>query len=882
MKLQLIARTMAFCVLAMTLAGLGTTPQATAQPLDTRGVIYALTADGKLLWYRHLGHKEGLGLPDPRAWAGGGQVGDKLQGLRLFVAGGEGFLYAVSDEGKLLGYRHRGVTTGAAGLEGPFELATGWGQVKHIAYAGAGVLYAVTPDGKLLWHRHSGFRQGAPVQGPDAWEGPKQVGAGWETFTRVFCGTGGVVYAINPNRDLQWRRFSRFFDGQASASDKPWEGGQNVGVGWTFKHVFYGGDSVLYAIDDKANLRWYRHAGEHQGTGLGTAGAWVGGQVIGLGWTFPHVSSPAIEGESITATPEPLAANDPASDPQIAPHNAPKLVTWSYYRQHNPELIVHALRQVQLGRRPASDLDGLDTPSRIGALLQQRWVPDEDPIELTPNPNAVPADNPAPGSKIDPAIRIQKGPSITNPAGTPKVTKTGKLTQPNQGLGESAPQPMKVRDTTPAPLTADLINKSAIQANISLLNPKRRSWSDLIAKTDPAQTIAASVPVPLDLPRKDMPLGSFYVGEARIGRIGFIAPVDGLVTVTLPKDSRLTVQRIYIDKGEFSLSALKPVSFKAAADAEAQEAPVSKPPTSGLFARVADGDLRYTRELTEVTQAPFELKVKAGQEVGITLRFFASRKDPLPEGPYQEELTIACRNFTAKVLAKGKCLGLKDGIDFELEAWDIFGLPESDVDIGIKLTNQGLPSEFKIEAIEMPQGVTLEPFNPIRLERKESRHAWLSFRLKSNSSTGSFAKDIRLRFINGERSGEFIIPCTVVPSWLSFTTILTHGTRSNANGVAIPRYSLHGEMQVRMDGTVRWYGDVRTPDHPGVDRWKAWVQFRNGEKIQSGGSIWHKAEHSQRFDDIFITPQVKTMYKQLAVHGRLLFTFGATFDNSIW
>jgi hypothetical protein len=106
---------------------------------------------------------------------------------------GNGIIYGVTPEGKLLWYKHNfykyGVGTGGQGKdgqaawEGPKEVGTGWQNFKHVFSAGDGVIYAVTKEGKLLWYRHQGYLTGAKI-----WLGPREVASsGWENFEHVFA-----------------------------------------------------------------------------------------------------------------------------------------------------------------------------------------------------------------------------------------------------------------------------------------------------------------------------------------------------------------------------------------------------------------------------------------------------------------------------------------------------------------------------------------------------------------------------------------------------------------------------------------------------------------------------------------------------------------------
>ena len=41
---------------------------------------------------------------------------------------------------------------------------------------------------------------------------------------------------------------------------------QKVGHGWNFKQVFYGGDGIIYAINNNNDLMWARHEGRYDGS----------------------------------------------------------------------------------------------------------------------------------------------------------------------------------------------------------------------------------------------------------------------------------------------------------------------------------------------------------------------------------------------------------------------------------------------------------------------------------------------------------------------------------------------------------------------------------------------------------------------------------------
>ena len=169
------------------------------------GVIYAITHDYQLLWYRHTGIADGH-----NSWAG-----------------------------------HLPVPTG--NIDG--QIGGGW-KFKQVFSGGNGVIYAITDDHRLLWYRHSAF-----ADGQSAWTPPPaltdaekkagkvdgQIGGGWD-FLHVFSGGNGVIYAITHDHRLLWYRHTGYADGHATwAPHLPVPKGQldgQIGGGWDFEQVF--------------------------------------------------------------------------------------------------------------------------------------------------------------------------------------------------------------------------------------------------------------------------------------------------------------------------------------------------------------------------------------------------------------------------------------------------------------------------------------------------------------------------------------------------------------------------------------------------------------------------------------------------------------------
>ena len=58
-------------------------------------------------------------------------------------------------------------------------------------------MYAVTTNGVLRWYRNKSY-----LTGVKDWEGPKEVGTGWQSFKTIFSPGDGVIYAMRPTGEL--------------------------------------------------------------------------------------------------------------------------------------------------------------------------------------------------------------------------------------------------------------------------------------------------------------------------------------------------------------------------------------------------------------------------------------------------------------------------------------------------------------------------------------------------------------------------------------------------------------------------------------------------------------------------------------------------------
>ena len=156
------------------------------------------------------------------------------------------------------------------------------GTTNKSSRGGGGVIYAVTEGGELLWFRHDGRADGS-VKWAIAWlEGG--LGMGLSTCLR---GRWWRDDGITTSGDLMWYRHDGRLDGSSRWADN---NGKRVGTGWILNHVFSAGNGVIYAIAANGELRWYRHDGRADGK---SKWATPVDKTVGSGWVFKQAFSGA-------------------------------------------------------------------------------------------------------------------------------------------------------------------------------------------------------------------------------------------------------------------------------------------------------------------------------------------------------------------------------------------------------------------------------------------------------------------------------------------------------------------------------------------------------------------------------------------------------------
>ena len=271
-------------------------------------LLYAVKPNGDLLWYMHrMGTKPKDFQPPTDSSS---RLGANTKSSVSSVFGDTNISSArTSDATRTLGKRRRPTTPSATtgmdvvhAWDGPRQVGEGWQTFRDVISAGGSGIYAITQDGKLKWYRHDGFLYGTPV-----WANATEVGSGgWDRFIKVVPAGDGVLYAIERDGTLQWYKHNGYLDGSVN-----WAAGPiAIGTGWAqFKHVFSGGQGVLYAITQDGRLVWYKHNAYLNALPMVTRGgsmvaqaqmlawakSWVdlNPRVVGSGWgDFKNVFSP--------------------------------------------------------------------------------------------------------------------------------------------------------------------------------------------------------------------------------------------------------------------------------------------------------------------------------------------------------------------------------------------------------------------------------------------------------------------------------------------------------------------------------------------------------------------------------------------------------------
>jgi hypothetical protein len=105
------------------------------------------------------------------------------QNYKSVFTSGNGIIYAITAEGNLNWYKHIGFTTGTADMQGAVTITTtgGWDKYKFV-FANEDIIYAVSTDGNLYFYRYPDYQKGTGKI-----KGPYLIGqGGWSNYLNVF------------------------------------------------------------------------------------------------------------------------------------------------------------------------------------------------------------------------------------------------------------------------------------------------------------------------------------------------------------------------------------------------------------------------------------------------------------------------------------------------------------------------------------------------------------------------------------------------------------------------------------------------------------------------------------------------------------------------
>lgn len=194
---------------------------------DGDGYLYGIQSTGELLWYNHNGYRDGQ-----FNWsqASGSQVGAGWNSeVQAVFAGGGGVMYIVKTNGDLLWYKHLGCRNGTFVWDpnSGVKVGNGWNNF-HAAFSGGnGVIYLIDKNGDLFWYKHAGFATGA-----NTWYGGQsnKIGNGWQSIRQVFSTGWGHIYALGSDGKLRYYNHKGFINGTGTWGTGT---GNQVGAGWS-------------------------------------------------------------------------------------------------------------------------------------------------------------------------------------------------------------------------------------------------------------------------------------------------------------------------------------------------------------------------------------------------------------------------------------------------------------------------------------------------------------------------------------------------------------------------------------------------------------------------------------------------------------------------
>ncbi|RYX84419.1 hypothetical protein EON83_09840 [bacterium] len=254
-------------------------------------VIYTVNKDGELEWHKHIMKVGMVTVPGTKVRKRGivhtmtppRQIGiGWASGMRQVHPGGQKTIYGITDAGALRWFRHDGYQTGIFNWAQDTVVGKNWQSFRKVIGMDSGVLYGWSPNGELRWYKNINYTNG---QGRDMDWAAHVVGKHWN-FQDIFGGGNGVLYAVTEDGKLMWYRHRNYLNAVRVLEDVPqtwqlsWDGPKQVGTGWDqFINIFSPGNGEIYAIKPTGELMYYQHIGWRNGATI-----WGEHAVVAKGW----------------------------------------------------------------------------------------------------------------------------------------------------------------------------------------------------------------------------------------------------------------------------------------------------------------------------------------------------------------------------------------------------------------------------------------------------------------------------------------------------------------------------------------------------------------------------------------------------------------------
>ncbi|RYX83329.1 hypothetical protein EON83_15005 [bacterium] len=257
---------------------------------EGENVLYTVNKNGYLEWHKHSMKVGIVTVPGSKVRKRGlihSMTAPKKigmgWGMRQVFPGTEHTIYGISNDGTLRWFRHDGYETGKYDWAQDTVVGSGWNNFRKVISMDKGVLYAWSANGELRWYKHNQYTYGGG--GEFGWEQNQLVGKHWN-FQDVFGGGNGVIYAVTEDGKLMWYRHRNYLSAVPTSEDNPqvwqqsWDGPKQIGSGWDqFTNIFSPGNGEIYAIKPTGELMYYQHLGWRTG-----AMKWGVNAVVAKGW----------------------------------------------------------------------------------------------------------------------------------------------------------------------------------------------------------------------------------------------------------------------------------------------------------------------------------------------------------------------------------------------------------------------------------------------------------------------------------------------------------------------------------------------------------------------------------------------------------------------